>query len=79
LETGGGKAGLRDAQVFDAEGRPWPTTLVEDTSSGLGNRSSQILVTGQPKPPFSLGLVVSGLGASVPVPLLVEKVPVGAK
>ena len=79
VETGGGKAALRDAQVFDADGRPWPTTLVEEGSSGLGNRSSQIMVTGQPKPPFSLGLVVSGLGASVAVPLLVEKVPVGAK
>ena len=79
LETGAGKAVLVDAQVFDAEGRPWPTTLMQSDSSGPGNRSCQVMVSGKPKPPFSLALLLSGVGASVEVPVLVEKVPVGGK
>jgi hypothetical protein len=79
LTTSGGKAALVDAQVFDAEGRPWPTTLMRQNSSGGDERSCQVMVAGKPKPPFSLAVAVSGVGASVEVPILVEHVPAGEK
>lgn len=79
LETGGGKAALVDAQVFDVDGRPWPTTLMQSESTGGEDRSCQIMVAGKPKPPFSLALAVGGVGASIGVPILVENVPVGDK
>ncbi len=79
VATSGGKTALVDAQVFDAEGRPWPTTLMQPDSSGGEERSCQVMVAGQPKPPFSLAVAVSGVGASVGVPILVEHVPVGEK
>jgi len=79
LETSGGKTALVDAQVFDAEGRPWPTTLMQQDSSGGEERSCQVMVAGKPKPPFSLAVAVSGVGASVAVPILVEHVPTGDK
>ena len=79
LQTGGGKSALVDVQVFDAEGRPWPTTLMQSDSSGGDERSCQVMVAGKPKPPFSLAVAVSGVGASVSVPIQVEHVPVGDK
>ena len=79
LETSGGKAALMDAQVFDADGHPWPTTLVQSDSTVGDDRSCQIMVAGKPKPPFSLALAVGGVGASVEVPILLENVPVGDK
>ncbi len=79
LETGGGKSSLVDAQVFDADGRPWPTTLQGNESGGGEEKTCQVMVAGKPKAPLSLGLVISGIGATVEVPILVEKVPVGGK
>jgi hypothetical protein len=79
LSTGTGKAALVDAQVFDAEGRPWPTTFMQQEAPGGDERSCQVMVAGKPKPPFSLAVVVSSVGASVSVPILVEHVPVGEK
>jgi hypothetical protein len=79
LETSGGKATLVDAQVFDADGRPWPTTLLQSDATGAEDRSCQVMVAGKPKPPFSLALAVGGVGASVGVPILVENVPIGDK
>jgi hypothetical protein len=78
METGGGQSTLVDVQVFDAEGHPWPTTLIQQDAGGE-NRSCQVMVAGQPKPPFSFGLLLSSTGASVQVPVLVEKVSVGNK
>lgn len=75
LETAG-EASLTDAQVFDNDGHPWPTTLVRSDAPGGEERSHQLMVAGRPKPPFSLGLLVSRVGAVVPVPVLLEKVPV---
>ncbi len=79
LEVGGSKAALVDAQVFDADGRPWPTTLMQSEQTGGDDHSCQLVVAGKPKPPFSLALAVGGVGASVTVPILVENVPVGEK
>jgi len=79
LESSGVKSALVDVQVFDADGRPWPTTLMESDSSGRESQSCQIMVAGKPKPPFALALAVGGVGAVVNVPILVEKVPVGDK
>jgi hypothetical protein len=79
LEAGGSKAALVDAQVFDADGRPWPTTLIQSESGGGEDHSCQLMVAGKPKPPFSLALAVGGVGASVTLPILVENVPVGEK
>ena len=70
LQTSGEKTALVDAQVFDAAGRPWPTTLMQPDSSGGEERSCQAIVAGKPKPPFSLALTVSRVVASVEVPIL---------
>jgi hypothetical protein len=78
LQTSGGKAAIVDAQVFDLNGRPWPTLMQSDSSRGE-DRSCQLMVAGKPKPPLSLALAVSGVGASVALPILVENVPVGDK
>lgn len=75
----GGKSSLLDAQVFDADGRPWPTTVMGADSSGGDERSCQLLVAGKPKPPLSLALAVGGVGASVSLPILLENVPIGDK
>ena len=79
MESSGGKAALMDVQVFDVDGRPWPTMLMQPDSGGGDDHSCEIMVAGKPKPPFSLALAVSGAGTSVGVPILVENVPVGEK
>ena len=68
-----GEPALKDAQVFDANGRPWPTFL-EKRASGDENGTCQIMVAGKPQPPLSLALQVSGNAATVIVPVLVEHV-----
>jgi hypothetical protein len=76
LQVQGKEAALTDAQVFDADGKPWPTYL-SDQDFGMGEAGScQIMVAGKPKPPFSLAFLASGSGAAVDVPILVEHVPV---
>ena len=77
LEAGGGKAAVVDAQVFDAEGRPWPTVLAPADPAGP-ERAWQLLVAGKPRPPFSLGLELGGAGPVVVVPIVVEKAPVAS-
>jgi hypothetical protein len=76
LQTGGA-ASLLDAQVFDAAGRPWPTTVVQSAALTGDARSCQLMVAGKPKPPFSLAVALGGVGASVTLPILTENVPVG--
>ena len=76
LQTSGA-ASLLDAQVFDAEGRPWPTTVVQSSALEGDARSCQLMVAGNPKPPFSLAMAMGGLGATVTLPILIENVPVG--
>ena len=71
LQTSGKKTALVDAQVFDAAGRPWPTTLLQPDSFDGEDRSCQAIVAGKPKPPFSLALAVSRVEASVEVPILI--------
>jgi hypothetical protein len=78
LQVRGGKGTLVDAQVFDASGHPWPTTLTPSDFGG-SDESCQIVVAGKPQPPFSLAFVASGVGALVHVPVLVENVPLGEK
>jgi hypothetical protein len=68
-----GDAALKDVQVFDVNGRPWPTFLQEQDYGGESG-SCQIMVAGKPQAPLSLALQVSGNGATVPVPVLVEHV-----
>jgi hypothetical protein len=77
IQAGGTKLSVTDGQVYDAAGRPWPTIF---QSQGFGEESSfALMVAGQPVAPLSLALVVSGVGASVDVPFLVEKVPLRAR
>lgn len=76
LETGGGKGRITDVQVFDSEGHAWPTTLTDMDASAREQRSCEIMVSGKPKPPLSLAIAVTDIGASVGVPILVENVPV---
>jgi hypothetical protein len=77
VQVGGNKGVLSDAQVFDVTGRPWPTFLQQQSFGEAGSWS--INVAGRPAPPLSLALLVTGVGAEVEVPILVEKVPVGAR
>ena len=74
LQVKGTQATLTDAQVFDADGKPWPTFLQQQDTGGGEENSCEIMVAGKPLPPFSLALAASGSGASVTVPILVEHV-----
>lgn len=74
LQVKGTQATLTDAQVFDADGKPWPTFLQQQDFGGGEEGSCQIMVAGKPQPPLSLALAASGGGASVTVPILVEHV-----
>jgi hypothetical protein len=77
IQPGGGKMSVTDGQVYDAAGRPWPTMF---QSREFGEEGSiGLMVAGRPKGPLSLALVVTGIGASVDVPFVVEKVPLRAR
>ena len=73
----GGKNSLLDAQVFDADGRPWSTTIGKPEDGSDDEVFVLIMVPGKPKPPFSLALCFSAGGAALKVPFQLERVPVG--
>ena len=74
LQVTGKTAALTDAQVFDANGKPWPTIL-QQQNIGMGdNDSCQIMVAGKPQPPLSLAFMASGSGTTVEIPFLLEHV-----
>ena len=75
MQVSGKQASLADAQAFDAEGKPWPTSLQQSDSGGNETATCQVLIAGRPQPPLSLALLVSGGGATVEVPILVEHIP----
>jgi hypothetical protein len=75
LQIDGKKGVLVDAQVFDAQGKPWPTFLgQQNMGMGEGN-GCQLVVPGSPPAPLSLAVVASGSGSAVEVPVLVEHIP----
>jgi hypothetical protein len=74
LQVKGQGAALTDAQVFDAEGRPWPTFFEPGDSSTEDGEACQIMVAGNPRPPLSLAFLASGNGATVNVPMRLEHV-----
>jgi hypothetical protein len=77
LQVNGKTATLTDAQVFDADGKPWPTMF---SPQGSGEEESfQVLVTGNPHPPLSLALLATGGGTVVEAPILVEHVSLNQK
>ena len=68
------QAALSEAQVFDSEGRPWPTLLQQQ---GFGDEGScSIMIAGRPTAPLSLALLVTPVGADIEIPIVLEKVPV---
>lgn len=72
LQVKGKTAALTDVQVFDADGKPWPTMIAQ---TGMGEEGScQVVVAGKPQPPLSLALLASGGGSAIEVPILVEHV-----
>ncbi|HEX9046180.1 MAG TPA: hypothetical protein VF988_04075 [Verrucomicrobiae bacterium] len=77
LQTKGKSATLTDAQVFDANGKPWPTFLLQRAFGGQDDGSCQMLIAGQPQPPLSLAFLASGSAATVTVPIVVEHVSLG--
>jgi hypothetical protein len=77
LQVNGQQAALTDAQVFDADGKPWPTFLQQQDVGEQG--ACQIMVAGKPQPPLSLALVASGGGSAVEVPILLEHVGITTK
>ena len=77
LIYGGSKANVTEVQVYDAEGKAWPTLMQE---SDMGEQSSaQVMVAGQPKPPLSLAMMLSSVGATAEVPIEIEHVPLTEK
>ena len=76
LQVKGGQAALRDAQVFDADGKPWPTFFTPQDFGNGDASTCRILVAGKPQPPLSLALLASGGGSTVEVPILLEHVAV---
>jgi hypothetical protein len=74
LQVTGKQAALTDAQAFDADGKPWPTMLQQEDSGGNETFTCQVMIAGKPQPPLSLALLVSGGGATVEVPILLEHV-----
>ena len=76
LNVKGKTATLGNAQIFDADGKPWPTIFSQSQEEGS---TVQIVVAGKPQPPLSLALVASGAGATVEVPIVLEHVAVVQK
>lgn len=74
LQVKGNRATLTDAQVFDANGKPWPTFLQQQDLGSIETHICEVLVAGNPSPPLSLALMVSGGGSTVNVPFSLENV-----
>ena len=64
---------ITDVQVFDATGKAW-SSFLQPQDMGE-NMMYQVMVAGDPPPPLSLALALSGVSRSVKVPILLEKVP----
>lgn len=64
-----GKTPLLDLQVFDRNGRPWPTGFAVD------GESLRVVVPGKPAPPLSLALALGSGGTSIKVPFQFEQIP----
>jgi hypothetical protein len=79
MEVKGGKGALVDAQVFDADGRPWPTFMANQGGGRGDETRCQMMIPGAPKPPLSLAFSASGTGSTVEVPILVEHVSLSSK
>jgi hypothetical protein len=75
LQIAGNKGVLVEAQVFDAQGKSWPTFIGQQMTEGEGGSGCQLMVAGSPTAPLSLAVVASGSGSSVAVPVLVEHIP----
>lgn len=56
---------ISQVQVFDEQGKPWPTVYL----SGTEEEMAYIMVLGELEPPLSLAFLVSGSGSSVKVPI----------
>ncbi len=69
LQMGEDGAVVKDIQVFDKDGKVWPTLYVKQ------NTHAQVLVLGQPQPPLSLALLASGGGPRVELPIELTNVP----
>lgn len=76
LQVKGKQAAMTDAQVFNVDGKPWPTFLQQQDFGGGDADMCQILIAGKPQPPLSLAIVASGSGSTVEVPILLEHVPI---
>ena len=76
LNVKGKTATVGNAQIFDVDGKPWPTIFSQSQEEGS---TVQIVVAGKPQPPLSLALVASGAGATVEVPIVLEHVAVVQK
>lgn len=75
LQVQGKKATVKEVQVFDADGQPWPA-FSGDMGMGMGEESSwTIMIPGKPKPPLSLALIVSGNATTIALPVLMEHIP----
>lgn len=72
LQVEGDGVSVMDVCVFDSEGTPWPTFTRKQIVGD--DTSRQIMVAGQPKPPFSLALLASSGISEVRVPFELENV-----
>jgi hypothetical protein len=71
------QSALAEAQVFDAEGNPWPCFVHSQQMKPYNHY--QIMVAGDPPAPLSLALLVSSVGATVKVPIRLEHVPLAVR
>jgi hypothetical protein len=68
----GDQADMTDLQVYDAHGKPWPTTLVVQPSWGEDTQC-QVIVPGAAEAPLSLAVVVTQVGAKIPVNITLQR------
>jgi len=64
------------AQVFDANGRAWPTSVVGYPYYMPGAGRLRLCVAGEPEPPLSLAFIVKAVGPAVEVPIKLKDVPI---
>jgi hypothetical protein len=67
------KADVTQVQVFDKDGRPWPTITNRANDGGSGQ--PRVLVAGRPEGPLSLAVVVQEDGPKVTLPIEIKGVP----
>jgi hypothetical protein len=65
---------IKDAQVFDAQGRPYPT-FNQPGYTSYNDQDLRLMVLGSPQPPLSLALLVDAATTSIEIPVHFTELP----